>query len=185
MLMSGGGLGANYSNLRPKNTPLKRSGGVSSGAIPLMKMINESGRGVMAGGKRRCRPVGTLIETSRGLVTIEKIEIGDMVKTRKGYSKVTGKINQGIQKTIYIKTQNGILECTPNHKIAVFDTINDYEFKMAKDLKVGDRLVFSQNTSNFTESYELPQYISNKSPKAYTSVDINIPKLDSGVASLS
>lgn len=53
MLMSGGGLGIDYSNLRPKNTPLKRSGGVSSGAIPLMKMINEIGRGVMAGGKRR------------------------------------------------------------------------------------------------------------------------------------
>jgi ribonucleoside-diphosphate reductase alpha chain len=53
MLMSGGGLGIDYSNLRPKNSPLKRSGGVSSGSIPLMKMINEIGRGVMAGGKRR------------------------------------------------------------------------------------------------------------------------------------
>jgi ribonucleoside-diphosphate reductase alpha chain len=53
MLMSGGGLGVDYSNLRPKNTPLKRSGGLSSGAIPLMKMINEIGRGVMSGGKRR------------------------------------------------------------------------------------------------------------------------------------
>lgn len=53
MLMSGGGLGIDYSNLRPKNTPLKRSGGFSSGAIPLMKMINEIGRGVMSGGKRR------------------------------------------------------------------------------------------------------------------------------------
>lgn len=53
MLMSGGGLGIDYSNLRPKNSPLKRSGGVSSGAIPLMKMINEIGRGVMSGGKRR------------------------------------------------------------------------------------------------------------------------------------
>lgn len=53
MLMSGGGLGIDYSNLRPKNSPLKRSGGLSSGSIPLMKMINEIGRGVMAGGKRR------------------------------------------------------------------------------------------------------------------------------------
>src|SRR5258706_6316236 len=53
MLMSGGGLGVDYSELRPKDTPLKRSGGVSSGVIPLMKMINEIGRGVMSGGKRR------------------------------------------------------------------------------------------------------------------------------------
>lgn len=53
MLMSGGGLGVDYSNIRPRNSPLKRSGGFSSGSVPLMKMINEIGRGVMAGGKRR------------------------------------------------------------------------------------------------------------------------------------
>jgi ribonucleoside-diphosphate reductase alpha chain len=53
MLMSGGGLGIDYSAIRPRNSPLKRSGGISSGSIPLMKMINEIGRGVMAGGKRR------------------------------------------------------------------------------------------------------------------------------------
>jgi len=53
MLMSGGGIGIDYSLLRPKGSPLKRSGGTSSGAVPLMKMINEVGRGVMAGGNRR------------------------------------------------------------------------------------------------------------------------------------
>lgn len=53
MLMSGGGVGIDYSDLRPKGSPLKRSGGESSGAIPLMKVVNEVGRGVMAGGKRR------------------------------------------------------------------------------------------------------------------------------------
>lgn len=53
MLMSGGGVGVDYSALRPSGAPLKRSGGVSSGAIPLMKILNEVGRGVMSGGKRR------------------------------------------------------------------------------------------------------------------------------------
>lgn len=53
MLMSGGGIGIDYSDLRPKDTPLKRSGGFSSGTIPLMKAVNEVGRGVMSGGKRR------------------------------------------------------------------------------------------------------------------------------------
>jgi len=53
MLMSGGGIGIDYSSLRPKGAALKRSGGTSSGAVPLMKMINEVGRGVMAGGNRR------------------------------------------------------------------------------------------------------------------------------------
>ena len=53
MLMSGGGIGVDYSSLRPAGSVLKRSGGYSSGPIPLMKVINEVGRGVMSGGKRR------------------------------------------------------------------------------------------------------------------------------------
>lgn len=53
MLMSGGGIGVDYSALRPKGSALKSSGGTSSGAIPLMRTVNEVGRGVMAGGKRR------------------------------------------------------------------------------------------------------------------------------------
>lgn len=53
MLMSGGGIGIDYSLLRPRGSLLKRTGGESSGALPLMKIINEIGRGVMSGGKRR------------------------------------------------------------------------------------------------------------------------------------
>lgn len=183
MLMSGGGLGIDYSNLRPKNSPLKRSGGVSSGSIPLMKMINEIGRGVMAGGKRRCLPVGTLIETSRGLIPIEQINIGDLAKTRNGYYPITGKLNQGNQKTIIIKTQNGDLECTPNHRVAVFDTINTYTFKMAKDLTKEDRLVFSQEKSVFENEYDMPQYTPlTFSDHAHTTTSIKIPKLDRDIA---
>jgi ribonucleoside-diphosphate reductase alpha chain len=53
ILMTGGGVGIEYSNIRPYGTPLKRSGGIASGPIPLMKVVNEIGRGVMAGGSRR------------------------------------------------------------------------------------------------------------------------------------
>jgi len=53
MLMSGGGIGIDYSDLRPAGSELKRSGGTSSGVLPLMRVVNEVGRGVMSGGKRR------------------------------------------------------------------------------------------------------------------------------------
>ena len=52
-LMSGGGIGIDYSVYRPKGSYLKRTGGVASGSIPAMKMINECGRQVMQGGSRR------------------------------------------------------------------------------------------------------------------------------------
>ena len=52
-LMTGGGIGIDYSILRPSGKSLSRTGGLSSGPIPLMQMINEVGRGVMQGGSRR------------------------------------------------------------------------------------------------------------------------------------
>lgn len=52
-LMTGGGIGIDYSRLRPEGRILKRTGGKASGPIPLMKMINEIGRNVMQGGSRR------------------------------------------------------------------------------------------------------------------------------------
>jgi ribonucleoside-diphosphate reductase alpha chain len=52
-LMVGGGIGIDYSRLRPSGRALKRTGGIASGPLPLMQMINEVGRGIMQGGSRR------------------------------------------------------------------------------------------------------------------------------------
>ena len=52
-LMTGGGIGIDYSVYRPKGSPLGRTGGLASGPLPKMEMINEIGRRVMQGGSRR------------------------------------------------------------------------------------------------------------------------------------
>ena len=52
-LTTGGGIGIDYSRLRPEGRSLSRTGGVSSGPLPLMSAINEIGRSVMQGGSRR------------------------------------------------------------------------------------------------------------------------------------
>lgn len=52
-LMTGGGIGSDYSILRPSGRTLSRTGGKSSGPLPLMSAINEIGRSVMQGGSRR------------------------------------------------------------------------------------------------------------------------------------
>lgn len=52
-LMTGGGIGIDYSRLRASGKLLSRTGGISSGPIPLMSAINEIGRSVMQGGSRR------------------------------------------------------------------------------------------------------------------------------------
>jgi len=52
-LQTGAGVGIDYSDIRPSGSPIKRTGGVASGPIPLMNAVNEIGRGVMQGGARR------------------------------------------------------------------------------------------------------------------------------------
>lgn len=52
-LMTGGGIGIDYSTYRAKGSYLRRTGGTASGPVPKMEMINEIGRKVMQGGSRR------------------------------------------------------------------------------------------------------------------------------------
>lgn len=52
-LMTGGGIGVDYSVYRASGSPLGRTGGTASGPIPKMEMVNEIGRRVMQGGSRR------------------------------------------------------------------------------------------------------------------------------------
>lgn len=52
-LMTGGGIGVDYSRLRHEGAIIKRTGGTSTGPLALMNMTNESGRYIMQGGQRR------------------------------------------------------------------------------------------------------------------------------------
>lgn len=59
-LMTGGGIGVDYSVYRAEGTPIKGAGGWATGPIATMKMINEIGRNVMQGGSRRSAIYGSL-----------------------------------------------------------------------------------------------------------------------------
>lgn len=52
-LMSGAGIGIDYSELRGEGAELKTKGGFSTGPLALMQMVNEAGRHIMQGGARR------------------------------------------------------------------------------------------------------------------------------------
>jgi ribonucleoside-diphosphate reductase alpha chain len=62
-LMTGGGIGVDYSVYRPSGAPIRRTGGKASGPIPKMQMINEIGRRVMQGGSRRSAIYASLDRT--------------------------------------------------------------------------------------------------------------------------
>jgi ribonucleoside-diphosphate reductase alpha chain len=52
-LMSGAGIGVDYSDIRHRGSRIRKTGGEATGPIALMQMVNECGRGIMQGGSRR------------------------------------------------------------------------------------------------------------------------------------
>jgi len=52
-LMSGAGIGVDYSDIRHEGAPIRKTGGVATGPISLMQILNECGRGIIQGGNRR------------------------------------------------------------------------------------------------------------------------------------
>lgn len=52
-LMSGAGIGVDYSQVRPEGSRIRKTGGTATGPLALMQMVNEAGRYIMQGGSRR------------------------------------------------------------------------------------------------------------------------------------
>jgi ribonucleoside-diphosphate reductase alpha chain len=52
-LMTGAGIGVEYSDVRCEGKTIRKTGGRSTGPLALMQMVNEAGRGIIQGGDRR------------------------------------------------------------------------------------------------------------------------------------
>jgi ribonucleoside-diphosphate reductase alpha chain len=52
-LMTGAGIGIDYSLVRAEGKIIRKTGGFATGPLALMQMVNEAGRGIMQGGARR------------------------------------------------------------------------------------------------------------------------------------
>ena len=187
----------NLADIRPEGEVLKGFGGVANpvklpslyqrcanilnkavgrqlNSVECCLLIDEAAVTIVSGNIRRCLPAGSLVHTESGLVPIEKVRIGDRVLTSSGFYPVTNFFYQGTQSLCRITTEEGTLECTPEHKVAVLQEGDDSHYKMvkAKDLTGGDRLVFVPRSIPGTPT-ELPEFEEK---------DISIPALTADVA---
>ena len=142
-------------------------------------LIDEPSLVIVSGNVRRCLPGETLVHTQSGLIPIQKIRIGDRVLTSKGFYPVTNFFDQGVQTLSRIKTEDGYLECTSDHKVAVLsDFYGGYKMVKAKDLKPGDRLVFVPQSIPGIPT-ELPEF---KNQSTQNKKSVTIPALTNKVA---
>ena len=160
-----------FSLIRAAGAPIRGFGGIASGPEPLKEMLedvhnilesrigqkitsldivdimNYIGKCVVAGNVRRCIEENSRVSTTRGLVKIKDIKIGELVLTSSGkYRKVINIFNQGIQETVKITTPMGTLICTPNHRLSVYKSLRAYSWKRADKLKSTDRLISIPHT---------------------------------------
>lgn len=199
-----------FSQIRPKGSPISDMGGSAPGASPLKKalglikkilddciereqkklrpidaydIICHASDAVLAGGIRRCIGKGSLVLTQEGsFKPIEEIKVGDFVSTNNGWKPVTNTFVQGEQKTLQIIHSEGKLICTPNHRVAVLiDMQGNFEWKEAGKLNPGDRLLYIEPDIEDGEN-KLPEFKYKKPPKSTTCKDIVIPELDEEMA---
>jgi len=120
---------------------------------------------VAATGRLSCLPAGTLVNTQNGLVGIERVSPGDLVRTPSGMRRVLAHESTGLKPVVSIHLSSGIvLRCSPEHKLR-----SNGVWKPASELRVGDPVYMSFREGLFGESVAFAvgrttSYLTRKSP---------------------
>ncbi|QYO68825.1 hypothetical protein JVX88_34765 [Leptolyngbya sp. 7M] len=145
-------------------------------------LIDEAAACVVAGNIRRCLPEDALVHTSKGLVPIKDVQVGDLVQTPLGFRRVVNKFDQGYQDVYEIETNATAPRATLNHRQAVWaDAKGTIRWKPLAELAEGDRLMHSTQVLPGTVTH-LPQDDTTRPAQSRSVKPIVIPDLTPEVA---
>jgi ribonucleotide reductase, class II len=162
---------------------LNKALGRQLNSVECCLLIDEAANCIVAGNIRRCLPEDALVHTSRGLVAIKDVQIGDLVQTPLGFRRILNKFDQGLQDVYEIETNSLNPRATLNHRIAVLkDAQGTVEWKYVSALTDGDRLIHNSKILPGTITH-LPQDFTEIRPsQSRTAKEISIPEFTPEVA---
>jgi len=148
---TGGGIGFDWSSLRPRGDRVASSGGSASGPVSFLGIYDRAFGAIAQGG---CLLPDTLINTSSGLLRLDEIvDIGKTgwsdrgacdpvaVPTDDGMRAVIRKFNNGVAPILRITMENGsVIRGTHNHRIKMFSG-DRIQWRAFSDLRVDDRIM--------------------------------------------
>lgn len=141
-MQMGGGVGQDFTPIRPRNAVVKRVGSWASGPLSFADMWQGMCGTIMSAG---CLTWGTKILTEEGPIEIGRLvqeKIQTRVWTRAGWKKITHHFDQGTKYVFELKLETGqTLRATPEHKWVIYNPeTGELEKKETMYLQTGDRL---------------------------------------------